>query len=109
MYSSDAWEILRAEGVVAATSADVFGRNIDELMRRFGQALSATTPTTESLKNIEESLVLAEGTVAAEGLLGNLKGALFELVVAFGFRAARFRHDPAETFKEARYRRVLRD
>ena len=41
----------------------------------------------QNLDEIEKSLELAKGTIVSEGIIGNLKGALFELLVALGFRA----------------------
>jgi hypothetical protein len=86
-FSQDAWNQLRAAGVIAATVRDVFGPNIEELLRRFCKAIASDAPTAQNLDEIEQSLVLTKGTVASEGLLGNLKGALFELIVALGLRA----------------------
>ena len=87
-YSKEAWRQLREAGVIAATFKDVFGANVDELIRRFSRAIAAEEPTEENLGNIEQSLALTQGTIIDEGLLGNLKGALFELLVALGFRAS---------------------
>ncbi|WP_437228898.1 hypothetical protein SH661x_001144 [Planctomicrobium sp. SH661] len=89
-YSKEAWKMLREAGVIAATFKDVFGPNIDELIRRFSMAIEAGEPTEENLCNIEKALAITHGTVIDEGLLGNLKGALFELLVAMGFRASGF-------------------
>lgn len=86
-FSKLAWTILRNEGISCLTSRDVFGPNIDELMRRLTVALSADTADPENVKSIEECLQVANGTIVDEGLLGNLKGALFEVLIAFAFRA----------------------
>ena len=87
-YSKTAWNQLRAAGVIALTFKDVFGRNIEELMSRFWRAISVEEATTENLDEIEKSLKLANGTIISEGFVANLTGALFELIVALGFRAA---------------------
>jgi len=87
VYSKPAWTALRTAGVVALTFKDVFGPNIAELMRRFWSAISVEEPTPQNLDAIEESLALTNGTIMSEGFIGNLKGALFELLVALGFRA----------------------
>jgi hypothetical protein len=87
-YSQPAWNQLRSAGVIALTFRDVFGRNIEELMRRYWRAIVVEDATPESLNDIEKSLELTKGTIISEGFVGNLKGALFELLVALGFRAA---------------------
>lgn len=89
-YAKSAWNDLRRSGVIALTLKDVFGRNIEELMRHFVRAISAEEADSESLDEIEHSLKLANGTVVSEGFIGNLTGALFELLIALGFRAAGF-------------------
>ena len=86
-YSQSAWRQLRSAGVIALTFKDVFGRNIEELMRRFWRAIAVEEATPDSLDEIEGSLELAKGTIVSGGLIGNLKGALFELLVALAFRA----------------------
>lgn len=87
-YSQSAWNQLRSAGVIALTFKDVFGPNIEELMRRFWRAISVEEATPENLDEIEKSLELTKGTIVSEGFVGNLKGTLFELLVALGFRAA---------------------
>lgn len=90
-YSKDAWNRLRAAGIIAVTLENVLGPNISELIRRFSLALATKSPDEPSLKNIEDCLSLAENTIVREdGLISNLKGTMFELLVALGFRAAGF-------------------
>ncbi|MHC4878784.1 MAG: hypothetical protein ACYTGL_20230 [Planctomycetota bacterium] len=89
-YSKPAWTLLRSSGILALTIRDVFGRNTEELIRRFSDAITVQQGTSECLDDIERSLKLAEGTVAPDGLVGNLKGTLFELLVALGYQAAGF-------------------
>jgi len=74
--------------VPALTLRDVFGSNIQELMKRYFKALSVENLTVESLDDIEASLELGESTKSDnEGLIGNLKGTLFEVIVALAYRA----------------------
>jgi hypothetical protein len=89
-YSTPAWNLLRSSGIIALTIRDVFGRNTEELLRRFSAAITVQAGSPECLDDIEHSLKLAEGTVAPEGLIGNLKGTLFELLVALGYQADGF-------------------
>lgn len=89
-YSKQAWSELRSAGVIALTLRDVCGANVDELMRRFWQALNVNEATDEGLSDIEKALHLASGTIISDGFVGNIKGALFELLVALAYRAAGF-------------------
>ena len=86
-YSKEAWNRLRRFGVIALTFRDVFGQNIEELLKRFWSALGAEEATPESLDDIEKSLELSSGTAFSEGFVGNITGTLFELIIALGFRA----------------------
>ncbi len=87
-YSQQAWRQLRSAGEIALTFKDVFGPNIEELMRRFWRAIAVEEATPEDLDEIEKSLELTKGTIVSDGVIGNLKGALFELLIALGYRAA---------------------
>lgn len=88
--SGPAWKQLRELGIVPIVLRQVFGRNIEELLRRFSNVLSAKGETTERVDEIEKSLELTKGTVADEGLLGNLKGTLFELLIALALQTEGF-------------------
>ncbi|QDT47358.1 hypothetical protein Pan258_13920 [Symmachiella dynata] len=85
-YSHPAWIQLRSAGVISLTFKDVFGLNIEELMKRFWRAISVEEVTPENLDDIENSLKLTQSTLISDGFIGNLKGALFELLIALLYR-----------------------
>jgi hypothetical protein len=89
-FSKDAWKQLRDLGIVPIVFRNVFGRNIEELLRQFWKAWSADGKGVQQLEEIERSLELAKGTVIDEGFLGNLTGALFELLIALALRTDGF-------------------
>ncbi|WP_428307957.1 restriction endonuclease [Lacipirellula sp.] len=86
-FSNDAWNTLRRAGAIPVPLRDVFGRNVDELMKSLWKVLASTT-SEEQVAQIEKTLSIASGTILGEGVVGNLKGALFELIVALAWRAA---------------------
>lgn len=89
-FSVPAWKQLRELGIVPLVFRRVFGRNMEELLRQFWKALSVNGEATKQLDEIEKSLELTKGTVADDGLLGNLKGTLFELLIALALRTEGF-------------------
>lgn len=89
-FSNLAWRQLRELGIVPIVFRNVFGRNVEELLRQFWKVFSVDNKEQRQLDEIEKSLELAKGTTVDEGLLGNLKGTLFELLIALALRAEGF-------------------
>jgi|GEM_PF-1926329 len=86
-YSKEAWKLLKRCGIITITLGNVLGPHIDDLLHKFNLALSATDLSEDNLNNIETSLKLAQDPKIDEGLLGNIKGALFELIIALTYRS----------------------
>lgn len=85
-FSQPAWNALRQRGIAAVLLSDVLGRNIDSLLRAMWDTLSEATSPAKHLRNLKDSLAIAEGTVDNDGLIGNLKGTLFEFLIALAWR-----------------------
>lgn len=85
-FSRTAWDALRKRGIAAVLLSDVLGHNVDSLLQVLWDALSESKPPTEQLQDIKESLAIADGTVDSGGLIGNLKGSLFEFLIALAWR-----------------------
>ncbi|NOY43646.1 MAG: restriction endonuclease [Planctomycetes bacterium] len=85
-FSKPAWKALRSAGIIPVVFRDVFGRNVDELLQALWKAFGASGVTSEKISDIENALSLASGTIIDEGIIGNLKGALFELIVALAWK-----------------------
>ena len=89
-FSSNSWNDLRAAGIVPVLFKNVFGRNVDELLRSLWKALSTKELGPSQQDEIEKALKLASGTVINESIVGNLKGILFEVLVALAWKASGF-------------------
>jgi Holliday junction resolvase-like predicted endonuclease len=86
-FSEDAWMRLRKAGIAAIKLSDVLGRNIERLLHLFWDAVDIKLESVTGVDEIEEVLAAAASTAGSDGLVGNLKGALFELMVALLLRA----------------------
>jgi len=87
-FSQGAWQTLRRSGVGAVLLGDVFGKNIDALLQALWQTISDEKAPADQIKEIGETLAIAAGTVDDWGLVGNLKGTLFEFLIALAWKAA---------------------
>ena len=85
-FSPGAWNKLRKTGIGAVVLGDVFGKNIDTLLQAMWKTVSADAPTQEQVNEIEKTLAVAAGTVDDLGLVGNLKGTLFEFLIALAWK-----------------------
>lgn len=85
-FSKDAWAMLRSTGIAAVPISDVFGAHLTTLLQRFEDALSVRTGDEISLKKITGALEMSEQPGITDGLVGNLRGAIFELIVALYYR-----------------------
>ena len=86
-FSMDAWRLLRQSGIAAVLLSDIFGKNVDVLLQALWRALSDTDTSDHQITNIEETLAIAAGTVDDLGLVGNLKGTMFELLIALAWKS----------------------
>ena len=87
-FSSDAWNLLRSAGVGAVLLSDVFGKNIDALLQAMWNTISDSRPVAEQIDAIRDTLAIADGTIDQQGLVGNLKGTLFEFLIALAWKVA---------------------
>ncbi len=89
-FSPPAWDLLRTNRVSAVTFREILGRNVESLLHFYEDLVAGQTAQENSVESLEESLRLTENTLGIEGLLGNLRGAFFELIVAMAFQLQGF-------------------
>lgn len=87
VFSSNAWDMLRKSGVTPLVFHDVFGRNVEKLLNSLWEVFKQDMATDVAIAELEDTLSLANSTELNEGIIGNLKGALFELIIALGWRS----------------------
>ena len=87
-YSREAWQTLRNAGVVPVTLQNVFGQNVNDVLKRIWAVLSAKEVSIEQVSEIEKTLKIAQNTEFGGGIFSNLKGILFELIIALAWKAA---------------------
>lgn len=85
-FSKEAWKLLRKAGVGTVLLSDVFGKNIDVLLQAMWSTISDSKPPAEQIDTIGNTLAIAAGTVDDWGLVGNLKGTLFEFLIALAWK-----------------------
>lgn len=85
-FSQDAWKRLRSFGVATVTLSDVLGKHMIHLLRLFEEAVAAKTADELSVAKIADLLEMSTQPGVADGLLGNLRGAIFELIVAMYYK-----------------------
>lgn len=85
-FSSDAWSRLRTNGIAAVVNADVFGKHLDKLLKQFQAALAAKTAEEINVAKLTDFLESTVNEDLGDGVLGNMKGAIFELVVALYYK-----------------------
>lgn len=84
-FSFEALKKLRSCGIAPLTFKEVWGRNIQELLRIHSKII--TNGGSDNIEEIEKALSLTEISSENEGLLGNIKGDLFEIMVGFAYRS----------------------
>lgn len=87
-YSKDAFNAARQAGIVPATPSSLFGKDIAGAFRELSQVLMQTalgTVDPEKYQNVINKLDKVEGAA------GNMRGALFELLVAEIIRHTEYR------------------
>lgn len=85
-FSEKAWRVLRKNGTAAIPASDVFGKHLSELLRLFEEALESKNAEDLSVAKISDLLELSKEAPLEDGLIGNLRGAIFELIVAMYYR-----------------------
>lgn len=86
-FSENSWNLLRKSGVSAILLGDVFGKNIDTLLQAMWKTVSESVAPEDQIDDVEKTLAVAAGTVDDFGLIGNLKGTLFEFLIALAWKA----------------------
>jgi len=83
-YSKDAHSRLRNAGVVPLTLADVLGSRAEKLLRLYSDMV--THPDSPTIDAVGQSLELASSVDLKEGLLANILGTLFEMIVTLALK-----------------------
>lgn len=78
-YTSDAYAIAKSEGVVPATTITLFGVDVARALRELTDVLSNAFPLTDTLEKVD---AVFKRLSHIEGAATNLRGALFEYLVA---------------------------
>ncbi len=79
-YSKEAFTRLKSTGVVPLTLGDLYGDRAEELLRLYSDMMNR--PGDSSLDDLGRSLELADAVELDDGLLGNIRGDLFELLIS---------------------------
>ncbi|MAF02084.1 MAG: hypothetical protein CME86_06695 [Herbaspirillum sp.] len=78
-YAPDALRVLKEEGIVPATPGSLFGEDVAKGLKQLTEALTNAARASENPKIVDE---LFKRLSSIEGADTNLRGALFEFVVA---------------------------
>jgi Holliday junction resolvase-like predicted endonuclease len=81
-FAPEALSKLRSYGIAPLTFKEVWGRNVEELLRIYSKIINGDVP--DNMAEIEKALDLAKMS-ENEGLLGNIKGDLFEVMMGFAY------------------------
>ncbi len=84
-YKRGALDMLRKHGVVPLTCKEVWGRNIQELLKLYKTIVSGDDP--QNLDSIEKALSISGSSVEKDGIFGNIKGDLFEVMTSLAYRS----------------------
>jgi len=88
-FSRAAFQTLRKAGVSAVPLSRVVGANVNELLKSLWRHVGLRSGSEIEATQIEQSLKLAEGTITnSDGIVGDLKGVLFEMIIALAWKAA---------------------
>ena len=82
-YKRGALDMLRKHGVVPLTCKEVWGRNIQELLKLYKTIVSGEDP--QNLDSIEKALSISGSSVEKDGIFGNIKGDLFEVMTSLAY------------------------
>lgn len=89
-FTIDAWEQLRKHRCAAVTTSDVLGKSLQQLLRKFKDTLASKSNDELNVDKISDLLEYSSNIDVNEGILANLKGAIFELIVAHYYRSLGF-------------------
>lgn len=84
-YTSEALRSGHSAGIIMATTKNLFGETVAKALQTLIQTLIRATEVVT--RNPEQLIQLLDDLRALEGEAGNLRGALFEMIVAFLVRA----------------------
>ncbi|MHC4758833.1 MAG: hypothetical protein ACYTE8_09260 [Planctomycetota bacterium] len=84
-YKRKALDILRRHGIVPLTCREVWGRNLQELLRLYKAIFSKKEQ--QNIDSIEKALNISNSAVKKDGILGCIKGDLFEVMTALAYRS----------------------
>lgn len=82
-YSKEAYALAKSEGVVPATTATLFGNDVAKALRELTDVLSESFPRDKTLEKVD---AVFKRLSHIEGAANNLRGALFEYLVAEAVR-----------------------
>lgn len=82
-YTPDAYALAKSEGVVPATTVTLFGKDVAKALRELADILSDAFPRAHTLEKVD---AVFKRLNHIEGAANNLRGALFEYLVAEAVR-----------------------
>lgn len=94
-FSENAWNSLRKNQIAAVTTSDVFGRSLNSLLQLFEKIIAAkgigdlSGDAISKFLEMSASITDVTNTVhagAEEGVVANLRGTVFELIVAIYYK-----------------------
>ncbi len=84
-YSKSALNKLKSNGIAAITLKEVWGRKVQELLDIYNRILSEDDSI--DIESVEQGLKIADVHSELNGLIGNIKGDLFEVMTALAHRS----------------------
>lgn len=84
-YSQQAFQTLKTKGVIPLTIDAVFGTKFSKFMQLYYELIKETYGDI-SIEKLQESLGLSDVVEIDEALKSNIKGDLFELIIAMAYR-----------------------
>ncbi len=87
-YKRGALDMLRKHGVVPLTCKEVWGRNIQELLKLYKAIVSGDD--SQNLDSIEKALSISDSSVEKDGIFGSIKGDLFEVMTSLAYNSKNY-------------------
>lgn len=84
-YNYNALKLLRKHGIAPLTFKEVWGRNIQELLRLYKTIVSGDDQ--QNLDSIEKALNISGSIEEKDGIFGCIKGDLFEVMTSLAYRS----------------------
>lgn len=82
-YTQEAFGLAKSEGIVPATTVSLFGKDVAKALRELADVLAETFPRVKTLESVD---AVFKRLSHIEGAANNLRGALFEYLVAEAVR-----------------------